>query len=66
MPSISMEEFDVFDQIDATIEFVVDADDAANDLTQAAFQSEQFLSDLEFDVKVQSKLIFFSCYVTKI
>lgn len=58
IPSVSVDEFDVSNDIDVTIEFVIDADDTANDLTQAAFQSEQLLSDRDFDVTVQSKSIF--------
>ena len=59
LPSVSVEEFAVSEDIDVTIEFVVDADDAANDLTQAAFQSEQLLSGLDFDVTVESNLTFY-------
>ena len=52
IPSIVVEEYEVDTEVTANIEFTVDADDASNDLTQAAWQSEQLLSD--FDVEVQS------------
>ena len=58
IPSVSVDDVDVSDDIDVTIEFVIDADDASNDLTHAAFQSQQLLSDLAFDVTVESKLFF--------
>ena len=40
----------------ATVEFIVDADNAKNDLTQAAWQTENLLSD--FDVEIKSKFLF--------
>ena len=52
LPEISVEEYGVSDEVAASIEFTIDADDADNDLTQAAWQSEQLLS--EFDVIVES------------
>ena len=39
----------------ATLEFTVDANDADNDLTQAAWETEQMLSD--FDVEVESTYV---------
>jgi len=52
IPDVQVEEFIVSENIDATIEFTIDADEASNDLTQAAWRSEQLLSD--FDVAVES------------
>ena len=52
IPDVVVENYDVTNDITATLEFTVDANDASNDLTQAAWQSEQLLSD--FDVEVQS------------
>ena len=43
LPSVSVTAYGVSDDISATIEFEVDADEATNDLTQAAYQSEEFL-----------------------
>ena len=41
-------------EISAALEFTVDADQATNDLTQAAWQTEQLLS-ADFAVTVESK-----------
>lgn len=53
VPTLAVDGFEVNDDVVASIEFVVDANDAHNDLTQAAWQSEQLLQD--FDVSVKSK-----------
>lgn len=55
IPSVTVEEYIVSDDVIAMVGFTVDADEAENDLTQAAWQSEQFLSD--FDVTVESEYI---------
>jgi hypothetical protein len=52
---VTVENYDVNNDVAASIEFTVDADDANNDLTQAAWQSEQLLSD--FDVSVENAYI---------
>ena len=51
--SVVVESVDVANEIEATIEIVVDADNARNDLTQAAWRSEELLSDFG-NVIVQS------------
>ena len=50
---ITVETIDVHDDLVLDLEITVDANDADNDLTQAAWRSEQLLSD--FDVNVESK-----------
>ena len=57
IPQITVEDLSISEDVDAIIEFTVDADEASNDLTQAAWRSEQLLSD--FDVVVENN------YVTK-
>ena len=57
---VSVETFDSSEDVTATLEFTIDADSASNDLTQAAWLSEQLLSD--FDVTVQSK----NCFLLQI
>ena len=52
LPSVSTESITVSPEITATMAFVVDADDARNDLTQAAYQTEELLSG--FDMVVES------------
>ena len=54
LPTIVVDAYEVDDNIVASIEIVVDANNAENDLTQAAWQSEQLLAD--FDVSVTSNL----------
>ena len=56
---VSVDTYNVADDVTAAIEFTVDADEASNDLTQAAWQSEQLLSDFD-DVEVDSNL--YSCF----
>lgn len=50
IPSASVSDYDVSDDITAAIEFTIDANDASNDLTQAGWQSEQLLSDFSVDI----------------
>lgn len=52
LPTVDVDAYEIDDDIIASIEIIVDANDANNDLTQAAWQSEQLLS--EFDVNVNS------------
>ena len=52
IPEAIVEELKVSEDIGATLEFTVDANDAANDRTQAAFQSEELLSEFG-DVTVE-------------
>lgn len=56
IPSLVVDAFEVNDDVIASIEITVDANNANNDLTQAAWQSEQLLAD--FNVGVSSKLKF--------
>ena len=49
-PSIDVRDVDVSDEIDVNMEFTVDANNAENDVTQAAWQTEQMLSDFEVNV----------------
>lgn len=58
LPLVSVEGIIVLDDIGVTIQLLVDANNAENDLTQSAYQSEQLFSNLEFDVTVQSNLFF--------
>ena len=61
VPTITVGTVDVNEDVVVTLEIVVDANEADNDLTQAAWQSEQLLSD--FDVNVESKFFtFFKSY----
>ena len=53
LPEAVVDSFEVDDDVTATIEFTVDADEANNDLTQAAWQSEQLLDNFG-DVSVDS------------
>ena len=53
VPTITVETVHVNDDVTVAIEIVVDANEAENDLTQAAWQSERLLSD--FEVKIESK-----------
>ena len=61
IPEAVVDSISVSDETTATIEFTVDADEASNDVTQAAWQTEQLLSGA-FDVEVDSKF-FLSIYL---
>lgn len=50
-----VENYEVSNDITSSVEFTVDASDTSNDLTQAAWQSKQLLSD--FDVVVESSYV---------
>lgn len=52
-PSVTVEEYQISDDIMTTIKYTIDANKANNDLTQAAWQSEQLLSS--FHVNIESK-----------
>ena len=54
IPSTVFEDFVVSDDVEATIEFIVDADPEAQDLTAAGYQTEQLLN--EFEVEVESNI----------
>ena len=54
IPEAVVDSISVSEETTATIEFTVDADEASNDVTQAAWQTEQLLSE-EVDVEVDSK-----------
>ena len=56
VPSAEVLDVMVSPEISADLEFTVDADEATNDLTQAAWQTEQLLST-DFVVAVESKLV---------
>lgn len=58
IPSATIEEYNISNDVTAMIEFTVDANESNNDLTQAAWKSEQLLSD--FDVTVESKYLTYS------
>ena len=60
VPDVTVDSYDVSDDVTASIEFVIDANDASNDLTQAGWQSEQLLSDFD-NVNVDGKFSF-CCY----
>eukprot|EP00492_Amphilonche_elongata_P004930 TRINITY_DN547_c0_g1_i2.p1 TRINITY_DN547_c0_g1~~TRINITY_DN547_c0_g1_i2.p1 ORF type:complete len:256 (-),score=62.84 TRINITY_DN547_c0_g1_i2:2-769(-) len=53
VPSVTVDSYEVANDVTATLEFTVDADAATNDLTQAAWQSEQLLLDLMSPLKTQ-------------
>jgi len=53
VPDASVDQFEVADDINDSLEFTIDADEATNDLTQAAWQSEQLLSSFG-DVDVET------------
>ena len=55
LPTVSVNNLDTFDDVNVVFEITIDANDAENDLTQAAWQSEQLLSD--FDVTVESNKV---------
>lgn len=50
IPDIIVNNFDVDDDVTVSLEFAVDANNASNDLTQAAWLSEQLLSDFEVTI----------------
>ena len=54
VPDIVIASITVSEETTATIEFSVDANEASNDMTQAAWQTEQLFTE-EFDVEVESK-----------
>eukprot|EP00492_Amphilonche_elongata_P004929 TRINITY_DN547_c0_g1_i1.p1 TRINITY_DN547_c0_g1~~TRINITY_DN547_c0_g1_i1.p1 ORF type:complete len:233 (-),score=33.63 TRINITY_DN547_c0_g1_i1:72-770(-) len=54
VPSVTVDSYEVANDVTATLEFTVDADAATNDLTQAAWQSEQLLSG--FDVSIENAI----------
>ena len=54
VPALVIDSLTVSEETTATIEFTVDANEASNDMTQAAWQTEQLFSE-EFDVEIQSK-----------
>ena len=62
IPEAVVDSISVSDETTATIEFTVDADEASNDVTQAAWQTEQLLSGA-FDVEVDSKFFLSVCLV---
>eukprot|EP00493_Phyllostaurus_siculus_P000966 UN00971 len=51
IPALFVDSFEVNDEVVASIEISVDANNAENHLTQAAWQSEQLLADFDVDVK---------------
>ena len=51
IPALFVDSFEVDDEVVASIEISVDANNAENDLTQAAWESEQLLADFDVDVK---------------
>ena len=53
VPGSSVKDVSVAPETTATIEFSIDADNAKNDLTQAAWQTDNLLSD--FEVEIESK-----------
>lgn len=55
LPSATVDGYEVSEDVDATLTFTVDADDALNDLTQAAFQANNVLSDFG-EVDIESNL----------
>ena len=57
VPGVTVNALEVDDDVTATLEFTIDADVATNDLTQAAWQSEELMSDFG-EVEVQSKFYF--------
>jgi hypothetical protein len=44
IPDVHVESYEVAEELTASLEFTVDADNATNDLTQAAWQSEQLFN----------------------
>lgn len=57
IPDLSIQDVDILGDVKVAFEITIDANDAQNDLTQAAWRSEQLLSD--FDVSVESNILFF-------
>ena len=57
LPLVTVDTFEPSAEVTASLEFTIDANDADNDLTQAAWQSEQLLSD--FDVTIESTTFFY-------
>ena len=51
VPDSSVESITISDVIEAEIEYTIDADDATQDRTQAAFRTEELLSDFDVEVK---------------
>ena len=58
LPGVSVAVVDTSEDVNVTFEIEIDANDAENDLTQAAWQSEQLFSD--FDVSVESNISAFN------
>merc|ERR1711925_60945 len=56
VPGVSVENVDVNKVIAAEIEFTIDANDAQNDLTQAAFEAENLFTD-DFEVSVDNSFV---------
>ena len=56
LPSVTVDDYGISDDVVATIEFTVDADKATNDLTQAAFQTEELFSSFA-DVDVSTSYL---------
>ena len=53
IPEGTIVSYGISDTVEASVEFIIDASEAENDLTQAEFLTEQLLD--EFDVDIDSK-----------
>ena len=54
IPDLVVSTYAVSEEVEATVTFTVDADDAKEDLTAAAFETAHFFEAEEFDVDVDS------------
>ena len=55
IPEGTIVSYGILDTVEASVEFIIDANEAENDLTQAEFLTEQLLD--EFDVDIDSKCL---------
>ena len=58
----SVETYDATGIVEAIVEFTVDADDALEDLTAAAFEAIQFFENEGFGVEIESNFVFTNFY----
>ena len=63
---VDVEEYVVDPSVSATVEWTIDADSASNDITQAAWQSEQLLSDFDvtFESNIRHSIQYKPCFFT--
>ena len=58
LPEVSVEQYEISDEITATVEFAVNANDAENNLSQAEWRTSELLSEFEVEIDSNIMLLF--------